>query len=150
MRIACAVALVVLLGCGGSTASSAEPTATSGGESAGNQNAPAPAPYAPPPSPLAPASSGPLGDTAHTSHEQPLRACGPSDSYRRVAEHRCPDGSVPLGGDPGAGAGARVGNVGPNASGHIIDLYRVPCASGEVDVYVDMYGCPEMERLLGP
>jgi hypothetical protein len=65
------------------------------------------------------------------------------ESYVYVAsEFRCAGGTNPLGGDPRAGAAARVGNVGPNSSGHIIDLYRVPCPEGPRDVYVDMYGCP--------
>ena len=77
-------------------------------------------------------------------------ACGPRDSYRYVAaEFRCPDGSNPLGGDEMAGRNARTGNVGANQTGHIIDLYQVPCATGPVDVFVDMYGCPEMEATLG-
>ena len=40
------------------------------------------------------------------------------------------------------------GNVGANETGHVIDLYIVPCPSGEVSVYVDMYGCPEMQQRL--
>jgi len=76
-------------------------------------------------------------------------ACGPADSYRRVAEYRCPDGSQPLNGDVARGQQARQGNVGENARGHVIDLYQVPCSSGMVELYVDMYGCPEMQGLLG-
>lgn len=74
--------------------------------------------------------------------EHPVPACGPMDSYTYVASRfRCPDGTNPLGGDTRAGQGARVGNVGANSTGHIIDLYRVPCASGPVEVFVDMYQC---------
>jgi hypothetical protein len=81
------------------------------------------------------------------SQEDPVSACGPRDSYAFVAaEFQCPEGGNPLGGDPSAGGAARVGNVGANSTGHIIDLYRVPCGSGPVDVYVDMYGCPEMSQ----
>ena len=82
--------------------------------------------------------------------EHPVPACGPLDSYEYVASRfRCPDGTNPLGGDPRAGQASRLGNVGANSSGHIIDVYRVPCASGPVDVYVDMYGCAEMQGMLG-
>jgi hypothetical protein len=85
-----------------------------------------------------------------SSAEDPVTACGPGDSYSFVArEFRCPGGGNPLGGDPRAGAQSRVGNVGANSTGHIIDLYRVPCPTGPVDIYVDMYGCPEMESILG-
>ncbi len=151
MRIAFVVALLsclVLVACGGDAdAPSGDDTA--GGELvAANQNAPAPEPYVPPP------STGPVrapgASIGQTSHEQPLSACGPVDSYRQVSEYRCADGSMPLGGDPGAGQQARSGNVGPNSSGHIIDLYEVPCPEGVVQVYVDMYGCPEMQRMLMP
>jgi len=82
--------------------------------------------------------------------EHPVPACGPQDSYDYVASRfRCPDGTNPLGGDPRAGQMSRLGNVGANSTGHIIDVYRVPCASGPIDVYVDMYGCPEMAGMLG-
>jgi hypothetical protein len=73
--------------------------------------------------------------------EHPIPACGPGDSYQIVASYVCADGSVPLGGDPGAGGGARVGNVGANSTGHIIDLYEVPCPTGPVQLFVDMYAC---------
>lgn len=75
--------------------------------------------------------------------ETPVLRCGAKDSYVYVAsEFKCPDGGNPLGGDVMAGAKSRVGNVGANSTGHIIDLYEVPCASGPHRVYVDMYGCP--------
>lgn len=73
--------------------------------------------------------------------EHPIPACGAADSYQIVASYVCPDGSVPLAGDPSAGAAARLGNVGANSAGHIIDLYSVPCTSGAVQLYVDMYSC---------
>lgn len=75
--------------------------------------------------------------------EHPVGRCGPRDSYRYIAsEFRCPDGSNPLNGDLRAGHDARLGNVGENSSGHIIDLYQIPCAGGAQRVYVDMYICP--------
>lgn len=80
--------------------------------------------------------------------EDPVMRCGPRDSYAFVAGYECPDGSVPLKGDVRAGGASRVGNVGPNSTGHIIDLYEIPCASGAVKVYVDMYGCEEYEERL--
>lgn len=122
---------------------------TSGGELSVAENTNAPPPELPPqtepPRPEGGARAG-SGQTA----EDPVMACGPADSYRYVAaEFECPGGGNPLDGDPNAGARARVGNVGANSTGHIIDLYRVPCPSGPVDVYVDMYGCPEMSGMLG-
>lgn len=80
--------------------------------------------------------------------ENPVMRCGPRDSYVFVAEYKCSDGSQPLGGDPRAGGAARKGNVGANSKGHIIDLYEIPCSNGPVEVYVDMYGCPEYEKML--
>lgn len=70
--------------------------------------------------------------------------CGPKDSYAYVAnEFKCADGSNPFAGNLGAAQKSRRGNVGANASGHIIDLYVVPCPEGEREVFVDMYGCNE-------
>ncbi|MCB9596674.1 MAG: hypothetical protein H6719_28375 [Sandaracinaceae bacterium] len=142
MRIAIALLTLTMTACGGGADDAAGADGTSGGEDAvaSNQNAPAPAPYVP-----AIREAPPVTDRAGSSREAPMMACGPADSYRRVAEYRCPDGTVPLGGSPSAGASARVGNVGANSTGHIIDLYRVPCPGGVVEVHVDMYGCPEMQ-----
>lgn len=63
--------------------------------------------------------------------------------YRRVAEYRCADGSMPLGGDVRAGGAARRGNIGAGPDGHILDLYDVPCPEGAVPIYVDGYHCDE-------
>jgi len=78
--------------------------------------------------------------------ETPVLRCGPLDSYQFVSKHICADGSRPLGGDPALGRKARVGNVGANGTGHIIDHYVVPCPEGEVSIYVDMYGCDAYEE----
>lgn len=149
MRIASLLAALglTLAACGGGT-DEASPSGSAGGEdpAASNQNAPPPEPYVPPLQ--VPSADAP--DVSQTSHEHPLSACGPVDSYRQVSEYRCRDGSQPLGGDPGAGQQARAGNVGPNSTGHIIDLYEVRCPEGTVQIYVDMYGCPEMQRMLVP
>ena len=61
--------------------------------------------------------------------------------YPFVASYRCADGSVPLRGDPAAGAAARLGNVGAGPDGHIVDLYEIPCPGGAVRVFVDSYHC---------
>jgi hypothetical protein len=67
-----------------------------------------------------------------------------------VASYQCADGSVPLRGDPHAGAQARVGNVGgPHAgvtsttleNSHIVDKYVVPCPGVPVTLFVCMYHC---------
>lgn len=63
--------------------------------------------------------------------------------YRRVAEYRCADGSMPLGGDVRAGGAARRGNIGAGPDGHILDLYDVPCPEGAVPIHVDGYHCEE-------
>lgn len=83
------------------------------------------------------------------SLKSPVPRCGPQDSYYYVAsEFRCPGGGNPLEGDAQAAARARAGSVGPDARGHMIDVYEVPCPSGKVDVYVDMYGCEAMQQEL--
>ncbi len=61
--------------------------------------------------------------------------------YAFVANWHCSDGSMPLGGIEERGAAARVGNVGDGPDGHIVDLYRISCPSGPVDLYVDGYHC---------
>lgn len=89
-----------------------------------------------------------LGGAAGTV-SAPVPRCGPRDSYQYVAsEFRCPGGGNPLDGDLAGAARVRAGSVGPDARGHMIDVYEVPCPSGKVDVFVDMYGCPAMEQQL--
>ncbi len=99
----------------------------------------------------------PGASAAGQTLQNPLKACGGSESYAMVARHRCSDGSMPLGGDPQAGAGARRGSVGshvrtsgvdPTAS-HIVDLYEVPCPSGPVQVFVCLYHCPNGQNPYG-
>jgi hypothetical protein len=81
--------------------------------------------------------------------QAPIPRCGPGDSYRYVAdEFRCPGGGNPFRGDLAAAARARSGSLGPTERGHMIDVYEVPCPRGHVEVFVDMYGCPEMEQQL--
>ena len=143
-----ALAGVICAACGGPSDASRAGGATSGGELTVAENTNAPPPEPPPQVAAEPAQTGRGG--SGRSAEDPVVACGPTDSYRYVAgEFECPEGGNPLTGDPAAAARARVGNVGANSTGHIIDLYRVPCPSGPVDVYVDMYGCPEAASMLG-
>ena len=116
-------------------ASSAESAPASSSEAVSNAQAPA-----------ATAMSGGSGVAPMASvgfdAEHPVLRCGARDSYQYVAaEYQCPDGSNPLNGDLSLGQRSRRGNVGANSTGHIIDLYVVPCASGPQQVYVDMYGC---------
>ncbi|MDI7267729.1 MAG: hypothetical protein QME96_07030 [Myxococcota bacterium] len=83
-----------------------------------------------------------LSDRDGSTPELALQRCGTRASYEYVAgEFECPEGGNPLGGDPRAGARARLGNVGSGPDGHILDLYEVPCRSGPVQIYVDMYHC---------
>ncbi|MGE0790949.1 MAG: hypothetical protein AB7S26_35085 [Sandaracinaceae bacterium] len=132
------LAALACAACGGGGPGGTNPSTV-----AENTNAPPPERYEPPPLPSPAAEAA--GSGSGMSPEDPVSACGPVDSYAYVAQRfRCPDGTNPLGGDVEAGRDARVGNVGANSSGHIIDLYRVPCPGGPVDIYVDMYGCPEM------
>jgi len=85
---------------------------------------------------------------AGSDKENPVMRCGPRDSYAYVADYQCSDGTRPLGSDIRAGGAARRGNVGANSKGHIIDLYVIPCPGAPVEVYVDMYGCPEYQQML--
>jgi hypothetical protein len=147
-RLGWVVLGVLFAGCGGSAVEETT-TESAGGEivvaSGDNQNAPPPDQ-----TPPVAQTSWPGRTGSGQSQEDPVGACGPRDSYAFVAgEFQCPGGGNPLGGDPMAGAQAREGNVGANQSGHIIDLYRVPCPSGDQQVYVDMYACPEMSGALG-
>ena len=149
---------LALGGCGGGTAEASGSGGTTGGEavaSSSNTNSPAPEHLgAPPPStstpPVATGAGGAAGRSGSgSSPEDPISACGPEDSYRLVAgEIQCPGGGNPLGGDPVLGAQARLGNVGAGPNGHVIDHYRVPCPGAPLDVFVDMYGCPQMEEML--
>jgi hypothetical protein len=72
----------------------------------------------------APAGGEASGDTL----ENALQLCHVTRTdYAYIAKCPCPDGSVPLGGDPQAAADARVGSQGQGPDGHVIDLYEVPC-----------------------
>lgn len=129
--------------CPGPAPTAAAPPTTSGSEG----NAPGQGGSGSGGGAISPAATGASGSTpgagAGTDREHPVMRCGPAESYRYVAsDFRCAGGTNPLGGDLRAGAAARVGNVGPNSTGHIIDLYRVACPEGAREIYVDMYGCP--------
>ncbi len=96
-------------------------------------------PATPPPKAEPKAAAGTAGATKATA----LKLCHATNTdYQTIADYRCPDGSVPLGGDARAGGGARRGSVGPGPDGHIVDLYEVPCSGGAVRIYVDAYHCP--------
>jgi hypothetical protein len=87
-------------------------------------------------------SSGFVGSGATVADAvQTCHAVSPRTDYTYVASYRCPDGSVPLGGDPARGQAARLGNVGAGPDGHILDLYEIPCST-PVRLYVDAYHCP--------
>ena len=91
-----------------------------------------------------PAESAAGGAERGHSAEAPVVTCGPRESYAYVASHlRCPDGSDPLGGDASRAQRARRNSLPAPHGSHILDLYEVKCEGGVVDMYVDMYGCPE-------
>jgi hypothetical protein len=95
------------------------------------------------------AASGPKATELGRSAEQPVVTCGPEQSYAYVASRfQCPSGTNPLGGDVDRGRSARRGAIPSPHNAHILDVYDVPCSSGNVAVYVDMYGCPEYEEML--
>lgn len=91
-------------------------------------------------------------DTVGRTHDRPIAVCGPRASYDVVSHFRCPDGSMPLGGDLRAGQAARLGSTEPHMAGvgfadsHIVDLYQVPCGTGPIELFVCMYHCSEGER----
>jgi len=79
----------------------------------------------------------------------PVMTCGAQESYEYVATRfRCADASNPFAGDARLAAAARRGSQQSPSSSHLVDAYEVPCASGPEVVYVDLYGCPEQERVL--
>lgn len=85
-----------------------------------------------------------------SSFDAPLETCGTDESYAAIASYECPDGSIPLGGDPRAGHRARLGSSRSHVDdppslmeSHIVDIYEVPCPKGPVRVYVCMYHCPK-------
>lgn len=81
-------------------------------------------------------------DVLGSSKDLPVPTCGASHSYEWIAsDARCADGRNPFQGDLRAAMASRAGNVGPGASGHIIDLYEIPCPEGAKRIYVDMYDC---------
>jgi hypothetical protein len=125
------IALLVLTACGGTEPERTPPEVapTLGGEIPVTTNEPPPQ------------------SAAGSSIENPLPTCGAREGYRAVAHHRCPDGSMPLGGDPMRGAQARLGSTSSHMEGasplesHIVDHYQVPCPTGAVDVFVCLYHC---------
>ncbi|WP_156041192.1 hypothetical protein [Chondromyces apiculatus] len=127
-RVWMGAVLSMVVGCGGAASTTGAKAPTGSDASAADSDRP-------------PVKSG-------SDKEHPALRCGPRDSYAFVASYTCADGSVPLAGDVEAGREARTGNVGENAMGHVIDHYRVPCPEGDVALFVDMYGCPEMAAKL--
>jgi len=95
------------------------------------------------------ASAHAAGPWPGTSVDKPMMVCGPRESYRYVAsEFQCPRGGNPLDGDLERARDARLGALDHPTSSHIVDVYRVPCPDGDVELYVDMYGCEEYEQQL--
>jgi hypothetical protein len=87
-------------------------------------------------------------DAKGSTLEDPVLRCGPTESYRYVAsEFACPGGGNPFGGDLDAARQARVGAEQNPSTGHFVDSYAVPCERGKITLYVDMYGCEEMQQL---
>jgi hypothetical protein len=87
--------------------------------------------------------------SAGSSVEQPIMRCGPQDSYEYIArEVRCADGKNPFAGNVEAARRSRSGSQARPRSDHLVDTYEVPCASGTMTVFVDMYGCPEEQEKL--
>lgn len=96
-----------------------------------------------------PAQAGESKKGPGLTPEEPVVTCGPEQAYAYVAQRfRCPDGSNPLGGDLEKAAQSRRGSLRAARGNHILDAYDVPCPGGKVAVYVDLYGCPEYERML--
>lgn len=153
MRISLSCALLVLPALASAACTPAAPPATPVVTVA------PPAPGAQPPAePARPmATHAPPAPKAGLTFEEPIEACGPRHSYKLVANYKCDDGSTPLGGDPRAGAQARRGSSKSHmphdpadfANSHIVDIYRVPCAGGDVTLFVCMYHCDKGQTPLG-
>ncbi len=137
-------ALCVALACGKRGEPVADPSSSGGGPSETQRQLAADASTLPAfdveagPDDLRSAASAALG----TSKETPAPTCGATHSYDYIASDiLCEDGRSPFLGDLRAAMGTRSGSVGAGPSGHIIDLYEVPCPEGVKEVYVDMYDC---------
>lgn len=130
--------------CGGPPAPPAAPVVTVPPSAPGAQE--------PPAAPARPmATAEPPKAPPGLTFDDPIEACGPRQSYKKVANYRCEDGSMPLAGNTVAGRDARLGSSkshmpgppGDFANSHIVDIYRVPCPNGPVTLYVCMYHCKD-------
>lgn len=91
--------------------------------------------------------SGAAGPGAHDKSapgatlNNPLVTCGARASYERVAAFKCATGETPFSGDLESARTSRKGALKSPKSGHMVDIYEVPCPGGTESVYVDLYGC---------
>lgn len=89
------------------------------------------------------------GGSIGATLENPVPLCGPEDSTRYVAsEFACPSGGNPFAGDLEAARQARRGSDQNPKTGHIIDVYRVPCQPQSIHLFVDLYACEEYRQHL--
>lgn len=80
---------------------------------------------------------------AVSSKEQPIEVCMVEGQLEWLVALTCADGSHPFS-TPQEAHASRSGNVGGGGRcGSIIDLYVVPCPEGELEIYMDLYMCPE-------
>jgi hypothetical protein len=101
----------------------------------------------PPATAAAPSSAPPLGRSPATA----IPACGPGASYEYVSTAaKCADGTNPFDGDISLARAARTRSA-PSGKGTTVDIYRVPCPEGPIELHVDMYQCkpgdPEYETM---
>jgi hypothetical protein len=140
------LAVIALVGCGGgsATSESAEPAASTTEASSNNARSSSGG-EAPTASTVVSAQPTVGGDG--TAFERPIETCGAGESYQRIANFVCPEGDMPLHGDVGLGARARLGSSSAHMAGasimdsHMVDIYQVPCASGAREVFVCLYHC---------
>jgi hypothetical protein len=151
MRSSTAVLLFVLVACGGA-GGDAETTPEASESSSGSivhfdESTPVYENGATSRTPSTETAEAPGEPSPTTSMQAPLETCGPGASYQAVSEWRCADGSMPLAGDSARGRDARVGSSGAHIppvsamESHIVDIYRVPCPEGDIEVFVCMFHC---------
>ncbi|MBW2263706.1 MAG: hypothetical protein JRG91_17225 [Deltaproteobacteria bacterium] len=79
--------------------------------------------------------------SVQSSQNRPVEVCGVGGELDWLVKLTCPDGSSPFASTQIA-HNSRIGNTGAGGRcGTIIDLYSVPCAGQQYEVYMDMYYC---------
>jgi hypothetical protein len=75
-----------------------------------------------------------------TSLDTAAKVCGPQGQAETLASLACP-------GDEQDGSSERLGSLGPDADGHMIDHFQVRCPDGsQHDLFLDLYHCDDPDE----